>query len=148
MQFKIFSIPTYSNDQLTEELNKFLRSHQIADVEKQLIMSGTNAYWTFCVHYLPGATGSNKRNAERTDYREVLDEAKFKIFSTLRNCRKQLAEENGVPVYAVFTNEELANIARLPEITASHIKTIEGIGIRKTEKYGAPIVEMYNNATV
>ncbi len=145
MQIKVFSIPTYSNNKQTEELNKFLSSHNIIDVDKQLVTGGDNAYWTFCVRYLSGVNASNQKGTERIDYREVLDEATFKIFSALRNYRKQLAEKNGVPVYAVFTNEELANIARLPEISVGNIKKIKGIGIKKTEKYGEQMVEMFNN---
>ncbi len=38
--------------------------------------------------------------------------------------------------YAVFTDEELSNIAKLDEITAPNMLKIKGIGEKKVEKYG------------
>ena len=74
-------------------------------------------------------------NKTKVDYREVLDEATFKIFSKLREIRKKIATDEGLPAYAIFTDEELSNIAKLEEIAASKIQTIKGIGEKKVEKY-------------
>jgi superfamily II DNA helicase RecQ len=145
MQIQIFNIPVPASQDETDELNKFLRSHTIIDVEKQLISTGSNAWWTFCIRYLEGDNSTNHIKQERKiDYREVLDESDFKKYSLLRNCRKKIADENGLPLYAVFTNEELADIARLPEISIGKIKSINGIGTKKCEKYGIPLLELYN----
>ena len=43
------------------------------------------------------------------DYREVLKPEEFEMFSRLREWRKALAEKEGVPVYTLLTNEQLAN---------------------------------------
>jgi hypothetical protein len=42
------------------------------------------------------------------DYKEVLNEADFAVFSRLRDLRKVIAEKEAVPAYAIFTNEQLA----------------------------------------
>ena len=47
---------------------------------------------------------------KRIDYRDVLSEADFAVFKRLREWRKQVAAAEGVPVYTVFTNEQLATI--------------------------------------
>lgn len=62
---------------------------------------------------------------------------------------KALAADDGVPAYAVFTDEELANITRLPELTAKSMESIPGIGEKKVIRYGRPMIEAYNqtNAT-
>ena len=62
---------------------------------------------------LPGKTpdkGVSKTG--RIDYKEVLDEKTFALFSKLREKRKVLAEKDAVPVYSVFTNEQLAQMAQ------------------------------------
>jgi len=53
-----------------------------------------------------------------------------------------------MPVYAVFTNEELASIAALEEILPETIKKIKGIGDKKTERFGKRLVEQYNRMSV
>jgi hypothetical protein len=42
------------------------------------------------------------------DYKEVMNEADFAVFSRLRDLRKVIAEKEAVPAYAIFTNEQLA----------------------------------------
>jgi hypothetical protein len=52
MQFKLFSIPATGDAEAEEELNRFLRSHRVVSVEKELVQGGHTAYWCFCVEYL------------------------------------------------------------------------------------------------
>lgn len=77
----------------------------------------------------------------RVDYREVLDESTFKRFSQLRQIRKKVAQEDGVPAYAVFTDEELAALARVPKLTAEAMQSVKGIGEKKLARYGRFFVE-------
>lgn len=137
MQIKIFTIPIADNGILQEEMNKFMRGHKVLEVSQEFYQSQSGAAWCFCVKYIDTAISytQNTRKA-KIDYRDELDEATFKIFSKLRQNRKQIAEENGIPAYAVFTDAELASIAKLPKITPANIKTIKGIGEKKVEKYG------------
>jgi ribonuclease D len=46
------------------------------------------------------------------DYKEVLKPEEFEVFSRLRDWRKNVAEKEGVPVYAVLTNEQLAQMVQ------------------------------------
>lgn len=144
MQIKVFNISVFDKGEQTEELNKFLRSHSIIDIEKHLISEGQYSLWTFCVRYKENSKTETQLKP-KIDYKEILDDSVFKVFSILRACRKKLAEQNGVPVYAIFTNEELANIAKLDNINIENLKKINGIGSKKLEKYGKPIIEMYQN---
>lgn len=146
MQIQVFNISVFDNGEQTEDLNKFLRSHSIIDMEKQLISDGQTPFWTFCIRYKESSK-INPQTKSKIDYKEILDEAVFKVFSLLRTYRKKLAEQNGVPVYAVFTNEELANIAKLDEINIENMKKINGIGSKKIEKYGEPILNLYLSET-
>lgn len=146
MQIQVFNISVFDKGEQTEELNKFLRSHSIIDLEKHLISEGQTPYWTFCIRYKENSK-IEPQVKSKIDYKEILDEPAFKVFSLLRSYRKKLAEQNGVPVYAVFTNEELANIAKLSEINIENMKKINGIGSKKIEKYGQPILDLYLSET-
>ena len=149
MQFKIFSIPVTDDGSAIEEMNRFLRSHKVLEAEQQLVSTKCGSHWHFCIKYLANAypAVSATQSSSKVDYKEVLDEKTFAVFSTLREVRKKIAEEDGLPVYAVFTNEELAGIAALEKILPETIKTVKGIGDKKTERFGKRMVEQFNNLT-
>jgi superfamily II DNA helicase RecQ len=147
MQFRIFTIPVTDDGTATEEMNRFLRGHKALEVEQQLVSTKQGSSWHFCIKYLANATPSAaERTGERSskiDYKEVLDEKTFAVFSVLREVRKKIAEEDSLPVYAVFTNEELAGIAALETITEETLKTVKGVGDKKGERFGKRLVENY-----
>jgi superfamily II DNA helicase RecQ len=141
MQIKIMTVPIVGGEAANEGLNLLLRSKKVLQVEHQLLTTPAGSYWCFCVKYLDTPpTPLPGEKVAKTDYKQVLDEATFKRFSRLREVRKQLAQQEAVPAYAVFTDEELAEVAKLPELTLASLKTIRGIGEKKVEKYGEPLI--------
>ncbi|GHT44464.1 hypothetical protein AGMMS49965_20170 [Bacteroidia bacterium] len=145
MQFKIFTIALFDEDRV-EDMNRFLRGNKIVNVEKQLVTQQGNSCWTFCIQYVGTETKTAApafgEQKPKVDYKTVLDEPTFAKFSKLREFRKQLAEKDAVPAYAVFTDAELAEIAKLPNITEKTMRSIQGIGEKKVEKYGKTMCEM------
>ena len=124
MQIKIFSILIGGGDSMMEEMNHFLRANKIIDIKKELAMIDGNSCWTFCITYLqdnrPADTftaNSKSGSGTKVDYKEVLDAETFERFSAFRKIRKQIAESEAVPAYAVFTDAELAEIAKLKDLT-------------------------------
>jgi len=147
MQFKIFTIPAADDGTAIEEMNRFLRSHKVLESEQQLVSTKNGTQWHFCIKYLANAQPDHRpQNSAKIDYKEALDEKTFAVFSALREVRKKIAEEEGMPVYAVFTNEELAGIAALDEILPQTIKSVKGIGEKKTERFGKRLIEGYNQS--
>lgn len=143
MPFEVFSVSAAGDAAASEELNRFLRSHKTLSVERQLAQVGAAPYWTFCVEYLEGEAKTAARNPrfqKKIDYREVLDEQAFARFAAMRQKRKELAEAEGVPAYAIFTNEQLAALAQLGELSLASMQTVEGIGEAKLAKYGAAML--------
>lgn len=49
MKLQFFPIPAVSPSQAQEEFNRFVSSHRIARVEKELIPDGTASFWSVCV---------------------------------------------------------------------------------------------------
>jgi superfamily II DNA helicase RecQ len=135
MQIKLFTIPIDDNGRFLNEMNAFLRSHKILEIQNQFSSNENGAHWCFCVKYIENAIYSNLEQKGKVDYRTVLDEPTFQKFSKLREIRKQVAVEEGVPAFAIFTDEELAGLAKLPEITPKTMITVKGIGEKKVERY-------------
>jgi superfamily II DNA helicase RecQ len=137
MQFKLFSIAATGDNEAEEELNRFLRSHRAVSVQKELVQGGQTAYWCFCIEYLLGISPEGKGGGrQRVDYKEILSAEDFAIFVRLREIRKGLAGKEAIPVYAVCTNEQLAEMAKTRVATMADLKKIEGFGDAKAEKYG------------
>ena len=136
MQIKLFTIPVLNIEEHNEELNKFLRMHNIMDIEKELIQINNSAYWCFYIHYVKNSTNKITSAKEKIDYKKVLKEEEFKIFSKLRELRKAISIEEAISAYLIFTDAELAEIAKMKEPTINNIRKIKGIGDKKAEKYG------------
>jgi len=52
-----------------------------------------------------------------------------------------VAQAEGVPLYAVFTNEQLAAIVQQRVESLAALGEIEGIGPARLERYGAGVLE-------
>jgi ATP-dependent DNA helicase RecQ len=58
------------------------------------------------------------------------------LFGKLRELRKQLADERGVPPYIVFSDVSLRQMARFYPATDRELSRISGVGDRKLREFG------------
>lgn len=120
---------------MQNEMNAFLRAHRVLCIEKAFAESG----WAFCVEWMEGgATAGAARNPyqKRIDYREVLDDATFARFAKMRERRKAIAQEDGVPPYTVITDAQMAVAVKDGEPTTESLKAADGFGDARLRKYG------------
>ena len=68
-------------------------------------------------------------------------ECNEELFAILRTLRKELAAEQGVPPYIVFSDVTLREMARDFPIEEGQLSDISGVGIAKLEKYGDTFTE-------
>jgi len=141
MKYQFFTVPVIGSKNEQESLNRFCTQHRIVEIEKQLIMQGNQYIWAFCLSYMEGESDSlqekNKSSPrKRIDYKEVLNESDFSLYVALRELRKQRAEQQGVPVYTIFTNEQLSTMVQKRIHSLAQLQAIEGIGEARTKKYG------------
>lgn len=150
MQIRIFNIPITDNGEMQAEMNRFLSASRVLGIEQRFYQNDKSAFWSFCVRYLNNNTGNFQQQStkQKIDYKELLNENEFAIFSKLRECRKIIAANDAVPAYAVFTDEELAGIARLPVLEVSKLISVKGIGDKKVEKYGNKLIELFKSKIV
>ncbi len=68
------------------------------------------------------------------------------VFQALREWRRAIAREHGVPAYTVLHDSSLREVAqRLPDSTAQ-LASISGIGATKLSRYGEAIVQTVRSA--
>lgn len=121
---------------MNEEMNAFLRGHKILQVEQQLVSGPLGTCWSFCIRYIEGGAPAGKRRKRpRKDYKSELPPEAFERFSIFRKVRKQIAEEDSIPAFAVFTDKQLSGLSQLIELSDAAMKSVAGVGEKKVEKY-------------
>lgn len=113
MPYEFIQIPANGQGNAKDALNQLLQAGRIASVRKEFVANGEDSFWAFCVEHLESAAGGPKGRtgtAPKVDYKERLSAEDFAVFAKLRELRKEFAEKEAVPTYAIFTNEQLAAI--------------------------------------
>ncbi len=153
MAFKFFTVPINDDGRAEAALNGFVRSHRVLTVDRRWVDLGASSFWSFAVDYLDGQPGTASPQTGRPpgakpkiDYREELPADQFAVFARLREARKEIANAEGVPVYAVFTNEQLAGMVKARAATRADLGRIEGVGEARLDKYAGRMLEILADA--
>ncbi|MDR1165542.1 MAG: HRDC domain-containing protein [Deltaproteobacteria bacterium] len=144
LQFKFFCIPVGYETDHEDELNHFLRKVRVLNISRDLISQNDKNYWAITIEH------TTEKDAEWTkydykrkiDYKEILTPENFKIYSKLRDWRKETATREATQVYTVFLNEHLAAMVEKKVTTVKGLLEIDGIGNSKVEKYGAAVLDI------
>jgi superfamily II DNA helicase RecQ len=138
MKMQFFAIPIADSQAAADALNIFLTAHRVLHVERHFVAEGANSAWSICVSYVQGENRSavDRRQQKKVDYRDTLSDTQFAVFAKLRTLRKTMADQERVPAYALFTNEQLADMVRRPVQSLAEFKGIDGVGQARVEKYG------------
>ena len=86
-----------------------------------------------------------KRERRRRD-RAAKDWPADPLFDALRERRRDLAKEQGVPPYVIFHDATLRDMAALKPRTLSEMGAVSGVGARKLDAYGDAFLEVIRNA--
>jgi superfamily II DNA helicase RecQ len=154
MAYAFFKIPSAPDSaQLTEELNAFLRRHSVLNVQREWVAAGDASFWAFSIHYKETGTATTGAAATasrgpKVDYREVLTEEQFAVFRRLRDLRQTLAQRDGVVVYTIFTNEQMAEMVKRGATTLAALREIPGVGEARTAKYGQDMLTVLHPSSL
>jgi hypothetical protein len=113
MQIKTYAIPIIGGEQLNEEMNTFLRSKKILQMESQIVTHANTAFWSFCIRYLSDYVGRMPsspfgHSGQKIDHQAKLDPKSAARFGQYRTIRRDLSKKEGIPAYAIFTDEQLS----------------------------------------
>lgn len=152
MQFRFFTVPIRTPDDAAADLNQFLTGHRILAIDRRLIADGANSAWTICVSFDDGTGSPSPRSAQgkrgKVDFKDVLSDPEFAVFARLRALRKEKADAERVPAYALFTNEQLAETVQRRVGTAAGLREIAGVGEARLEKYGEAFLGILKDAAL
>lgn len=135
MQIKIFSVPVFGSSALEEEVNRFLRGHRVLQVERHFC-ADNGGYWAIFIEYADYAGDSAPANRkDKVDVTKNMTDEEKQRFEYFRKIRLDIAQRKSIPAYMVFTDAELAILAKIPELSAETAKDIKGIAPSRLNEY-------------
>ncbi len=115
----------YGTLQLTEASRPLLRGESTLELRREGVKRRAKA----------------KRTATRFD--DPDDQA---LFDALRRCRRQLADEHGVPPYVIFHDATLVEMVEQRPADTEELAGITGVGERKLERYGDAFLDILSTS--
>ncbi len=76
-----------------------------------------------------------KTRTSSTNIRDGLSREDIDLFEDLRDWRRELAAETGVPPYVIFNDKTLRGIAEAKPISKYDLLRVAGVGQKKAERY-------------
>ena len=84
---------------------------------------------------------AEKKRAGKADAAPAPAGGEAGLFEALRSLRYKLAQEEGVPAYIVFSNANLADMARRAPRTMAEFLNVSGVGEVKAARYGKAFLD-------
>jgi superfamily II DNA helicase RecQ len=138
LQYRFFSVPIPYGPDEEDSLNSFLRDVRLVHVHWEIICQDGRYYWVVSVKYMTGQGGDARKGdyPKRKDYKEALSPDNFTVFAKFREWRKVAAAREAVQLYAVFTNEQIAEMVEKRVTAKNALMGIDGVGKARAAKYG------------
>jgi ATP-dependent DNA helicase RecQ len=85
-----------------------------------------------------------RKAAKRQSKAPIPEDINVELWEALRDCRRLLAEEQGVPPYVIFHDTTLLEMCSLLPADLAEFGNLNGVGERKLEKYGQEFLQVIN----
>jgi superfamily II DNA helicase RecQ len=122
-------------------LEEFCRVHEVRGWVEHFFVDGGCPRLAVVLEYeevVEARVSGRSLRSERDFRRELAVPARL-AYDRLRDWRSLRARQDGVPVYVVFSNRELAAVAGAMPGTKEAMRGIEGIGKGKADRYAEDV---------
>ena len=118
------------------ELNTFLLDKKVRSYRVEFFIHAGRPYWSVFIEY----EEIEDRSVEKLT--QALDERQKLVFERLKDWRKSKGKELGMPVYVIFSNNQLVELAKKLPQTYEAMKSINGIGDKKVKSFGKEVMDI------
>lgn len=127
-------------------LRDFLKDKEVVSIADHFFIRNEIPYLTLVIKYFPyraeAETELSPQGRRDESWREDLSESDMGVFNLLREWRGKRSRQDGLPPYILFTNKQLAQIAKGRPETLAALEKIDGVGRGKIDKYGKEVLEI------
>lgn len=144
MAFEIFCVELPNGGDSLERVNKFMATHVIVSKQQHLMTRDGIPYMMFCLEYIQGGGGasSTPTSEARADVWNSLTSSEREHFIKLKDLRNQLAEQEHVKPFVIFTNDQLGEMVKGHVTTLEGMKGIHDMGKSRLEKYAPRLLPL------
>jgi ATP-dependent DNA helicase RecQ len=142
MLVRIFTLKFHAaTEQFDDEtLQEFIKDKEVVSIREHFFINHETPYLALVVTYLPGTDLSDRSKKNKEAWQELLSNEQIPLFDALRDWRAERAKQDGVPLYIILKNRQLAQIVLDRPTSLAGLAKIQGIGKAKLEKYGKEIL--------
>ncbi len=153
----VISVPFTEDGFDAEALEAFCTRHEVVGWRDHFFLCGGQPHLVVLLEHVRrervtdgpargGGHGQRRGKRREEDPRKDLAPADRPLFEQLREWRALRASRDGVPLYVILNNSQLAEIARRKPSSQAGLRAIEGIGAAKVEKYAAEVIALLSSA--
>ena len=126
------------------ELQEFLEHREALDVSEHFFVHERIPTWVLLVSYreIEGPAWKARSKEPRPDPAAELSAEDRPLYEALRQWRNDRARREGRPAYVLFTNRQMADIAKRRPGTLPELEAIPGIGEGRSRELGDEVLAM------
>ncbi|MBK6930482.1 MAG: HRDC domain-containing protein [Saprospirales bacterium] len=145
MPIRIFTIPFNEETQTFHDdlVMQFCVNKRVHKIETRFFTRNHQPFWTVAIHY--GQILFDEkiiRTGGTPAPEELLDDQQKALLLRMKEWRKQMSADVGLPVYMVATNAQFVSIIQQKCVTLESLKLVKGFGKAKIEKYGKALTDI------
>ncbi|TVR03748.1 MAG: DNA helicase RecQ [Spirochaetaceae bacterium] len=136
-------IDSLISQRLIEQTDEKFPTLRLTEASRE-VLAGERAVAMAEFHASAGGRTAGRARRSRIDGDDVrvIDAPETqRLFEQLRALRKQIADEQGVPAYIVFTDRTLRDMAERRPTTMDEMAEVHGVGTEKLARYGERFVQ-------
>jgi superfamily II DNA helicase RecQ len=126
----------------------FVKDKQIDQINHYFYQQEARPHLCFIIQYQPAMdktpapvpeTQSTKKNNQ--DWKQQLPKKDWFMYENMRDWRVEQSKAAGIPAYHICTNQTLADIIKSHPTSLGELANVQGMGVKKIEKFGQPLLE-------
>ncbi len=147
MKAKVFTLRFDTTSRTIDDtaFQGFIEDRELLSLSDHIVEFDREPMMVLCVTYRDVMEPVNRTPpfvSRKSNPRDRLDDTEKALFDVLRLWRNKRAEAAGGPAYIVFTNEQLAEVARRRPQGLVDLSKIPGIGEARLGQFGAEVLEL------
>lgn len=150
MKLKVFTLQLDDSTGAFDDsaLQTLLSDWDALAVDQHFFVHDGAPRWALLVHCRE--TSATRRDhapaSGKSDWRADLSNDEADLFSALRSWRNSRARRDRRPAFVLFTNRQLAEIARVAPRTLTELATLHGVGEARVRDYGESVLAVVREA--
>lgn len=125
-----------------EPMQTFIVDKEVIEYTEHFFVHEKTPYLTVLISYRDIAREASKKRSRGKDPRKELDDREKKVYDALKAWRTARSRQDGVPVYIIANNRQLAEMVKIKAGTKADLAGVKGIGDAKVAQYGADILKI------